>query len=359
MTTQILRVLILLSVLQAIVSSSGGAERVQGTGSDGSCFFGWSSDGKILALTNEYDTSVKLWDVEKRQTICLLKNEEHGRCPTLRFSRDNKKLVCTSSSETNVWNLVLRELLHRSIDVETVAFASDNKTAVFLEKIDQSPFRTDQPPFRTKLGLVVRDLTDYKELLRPKCNSEDPCPLAMSRDGKQLAILETVTVNECLETQLVLFSTDSWKARVLSTGRNLPSDVCFSPVGQRIALCSLDGIEVWDWEKSKMLWRLHSDNAPEYVSPRTSPYTCNYSANGEFLTITFWSGTPDGKVVVLDGQSSRELATIPKRNIVQAEFSPDGRYLALGSLDEGCVYLWTMDELRSLIETSRKSRADK
>jgi WD40 repeat protein/serine/threonine protein kinase len=130
----------------------------------------------------------------------------------------------------------------------------------------------------------------------------------------------------------------------------------FSPDGKRVATCSIDGTaKVWDAAAGKELltFRGHELNLPFFSSDQRLPIMCiAWSPDGKTIaTGSLWPNLADPKnirkafslVKIWEADTGKELLSVkPQLGLVQSvDFSPDGRHLALSSLNEDfkCIIL--------------------
>jgi WD40 repeat protein len=107
--------------------------------------------------------------------------------------------------------------------------------------------------------------------------------------------------------------------------------VCYSPNGRVIASASRDGtVKLWNIDKGELL-RTFSGHAGEVVAVRFSP-------DGRFVA----SGSSDGAIIIWDAESGREERALQgHEGVVRTlAFSPNGAALASGSTMDVAIRIW-------------------
>jgi WD40 repeat protein len=323
------------------------------------CF---SPDGTRIASAG-WDSTVKVWNVEKVQEILALKGGGLSVC----FSPDGKRIASASGGVT-VWDAQTgKEVLSLKGGGNSVCFSPDGKRIASGSKVwdtqtgkevlslkgggrsvcfspDGKRIASDSEDNKT---VKVWDAETGQELLALKGHRDGVSSLCYSPDGKRIASacgrpVGEVKVWDALTGQEVL----SLEGRL---GRPI-LDICFSPDGKRLASAAAR----WEtWAGEVKVWDAQSGQ--EVLSLKPLSGTVNgvrFSPNGKRLA------SASEMVKLWDLQSRQEELSFQghTEEVTSVCFSPDGKRLASAAAREGKVKVWdvqTGQQVLSLQEASR------
>lgn len=122
--------------------------------------------------------------------------------------------------------------------------------------------------------------------------------------------------------------------------------VAFSPNGETL----ISG----DQDKKLLIWDLKSGDIVNTIEFSWVVRTVAFSRNGRFFAAGDWFG--GNSLRIWDADTQNLLHNLPAGRVDDIAFSPDGKYLASGSLDDGKVLIWDPDtgQLLNTINTDMK-----
>jgi WD40 repeat protein len=373
---------------------------------------GFTADGKRL-VSGSLDGSVRLWDVVSgKQLHCYGTEMGYVRGVVL-ASGGKVLAACTTSGDVHAWDTAsAKELWSVDLrtDVDAIAVSPDGKmlavateTRIGLWEADTAKpaFQCPEPaaavssihftPDGTGL-VVVRDDDSVEQwdartsLRRSRTNlGEHIVALRVLRNGDMVAAVDAGvnTDAEALELRSVpagkLIS--RFPVRAATRGRT-GGTVAILPDGARVAAQTTDGEFLWTATNRALRRFENRHNGPVALSANGALLAATAESGGLLLwdaetgTRLAWVGQKEGKVSALrfspDGRSllawdlksesptsdlhvwevasgKQRLRLKCRHDIFEADFSPDGRLLALAAMDSG-VYLY---DLASGKEVSR------
>jgi len=317
--------------------------------------------GHLLASVAQ-DHTVRLWNVESRHELLRLPQEAHA----VAFSADGES-VLTGNDDGNIgtWSLsrsVAAQIIPHTAAVQAVAFSPDG--ALLVTGSADGAVRI----FKTGPGA-------WKEV-SSKADNEDILTVSFSPDGRQLVVVASATVR--------VYSTKTWE--------ELPSDIhqedpvetiSFSPDGrwlairtkranQRTHLVRPSKTRIWDLAelRKEIAWMTHPDEDYRQIGGLQSDSRITASARGDaklLAAVASWSRIRKaeeastsadnrwllskfgGEIGVRDKQTEQlEIDAVKQQaTILDAVFSPDGRWLVTANADQMVRVwpLWTDDLL--------------
>jgi WD40 repeat protein len=151
------------------------------------------------------------------------------------------------------------------------------------------------------------------------------CAVAFSPDGKLLA------TGNWSEGKVLVFDVSGDEPALVKSLSGHKQNVCpiaFSPDGRTLTTCGRDGA-IFMWEVKGLATRAKLEEHSVGIGSLV------YSRDGSRLV----SASADGLVVLHDGNTGKQLRQWKTPlSVGSADFSPDGRHLALGNSD-GTIYI--------------------
>ena len=263
----------------------------------------FSPNGKRV-VSGSYDKTARIWDVDKespnymlRSGTCLRELKAHDRVSSVSFSRDGKRVICSTGNTLQIWNS------------ETGAFERefDFKDAYF--KVDGSSSRVV-----TKTRSPTRTMTYFGYL---------------AHANNRVRILDVNTGTR----QPELGTSDDRHTDWVSS-------ISFSRDGTRMVSGSHDRtIRIWNVVTRKLIHKLKNRSGP--IQSVSFSWDGTRVASGDwFGTIKIWDAETGKILQVLKGHTG---------NITSLSFSPDGKRVASGS-DDG-IRIWEGDRLALMKNT--------
>jgi WD40 repeat protein len=239
----------------------------------------YSPDGRFVA-SGSADSSVKIWDLEKGRELWTLPDHDEA-VKSVAYSPDGRRIVSGAADYAiKLW------------DVET--------------------------------GEQLRNLTGHSNVV----NS-----VAYSPDGK-------FVVSGSTDRTVKLWDAENGRNLWTFSGHSLwVNAVCYSPDGRVIASASRDStVKLWDTGTGDLL-RTFSGYAGEVVAVQFSP-------NGRFVA----SGSSDGSISIWDaGDGRKERTLLGHEGVVRTlVFSPNGRHIASASTVDSTIRIWDADTGRQI-----------
>ena len=267
----------------------------------------FSPDGTLLA-SGAQDSTIKLWDVGKKENITTLEGHTHI-VSTVAFSPDGT-LLASGGWDIKLWDIVTRRNVATLSSpwpwASSIAFSPDG-TLLASGGID----------------VKLWDIATRRNVTTLSGHTGGAYSVAYSPDGTTLA-------SGAQDSTIKLWDVSTRTNTATLSGHMFwVNSVAFSPDGMLLASGSKD-VKLWD------------------VSTRTNTATLEHSRS--VLSVAFSpdgallaSGSVDGTVKLWDVEKKENITTLEGHTsiVYSVAFSPDGTTLVSGSND-GTVLLWDM-----------------
>lgn len=292
----------------------------------------FSPDGDIV-VTSSWDGTVLIRDF-KNGTILHKLTQHAGKVNDIAISPDGRFVASVSDDQTAIiWDVMTGEMLHQlqghNADVLAIAIHPNGET-VLTGSLDGYLMVWD-----INSGELVQEMKyvlyeDFADSLELSIRD-----LAYSPDGQYIAVLNSFTISILDALTLSNEFNFDFEAQI-TFGTNLH----FSPDGQYIAVGGQNGtIALLDLESQSRTRTLvgHSSDVNQVVfSPdgKQLASTAIRDVTGPDLNIKIWD-------VATGTEIYRFLEDYQKLGFTRLMYSPNGQYLAVGSLN-GNVIVWEL-----------------
>ena len=255
--------------------------------------------------------------VVNRQSRTVLQNRVGGRNQSENsndgLSEGTKTVENNITQDTTQWNLPddAKARLGKGNMVE-IQYSPDGKFLAVASGI----------------GIWLYDVTIHQEAsLLTEHKSVVDC-LTFSPDGQTLA-------SGSSDGTIILWDRSTGTQKTLIGHTHWSSSLAFSPDGKMIASDSRDGtIRLWDAINGEAKYTLTKDSDDATM--------LSFTPDGDTIMSVSW----DDKIDLwnsITGEHKKTYALHPDCSTVGAVFSPDGKTVAIGSDDNGIIYLYDLE----------------
>lgn len=335
----------------------------------------WSPDSKML-VTSSFDSSVKIWHLDK--TVPKLLSGHEDAVSAISFNPDGHSIASASWDKTvKIWQpdgKLINTLTGYTGFVRRASFSPNGK-------IIATTSSNNLVKLWNREGKELNTLAGHKDIVNSLAWSPNGKLIASASNdktvriwdfsGKQPFVLHTITAAHKAAILDVAFSPDgkslvtasadklikhwtvSGKLLTTFTGHtDAVNSVSFSPDGQLIVSSSDDkNVKVWQINgKLLSTMRGHSDRVWEAIfSPAKKSILPIGSTDKKAENNLIIASASIDRTVKLWQLNGRELVSLKghKDGVISLSFSPDGKTLASGGLDNNII-LWDLQKVGTL-----------
>lgn len=356
----------------------------------------FSPDSKFIATASR-DKTVKIWSLDGKKQLVVLREEKGEGFNSVAFSPDGTLMATGSWDNTaKIWSREGKRLHtldgHKEAVLE-VAFSPDSQLLAtaswdntvklwsregkLLHTLEGHKDKVNSITFSPDGQLIATvgwDNTmklwnlDGKELRTFRGHQDMIWSVSFSPDGKQIATASG-------DRTVKLWSLDGKELQTLRGHQNGVNSVTFSPDGKLIATASGDRtVKLWNSkgqeletlyghtdavnsvafspdgtsiatagnDKTAKIWKLNSPNSIIVRGHEDEVFDLVFSPNGKYIATASWDKT--AKLWSIVGDKLQELRTFNghQGRVNKLSFSPDGKYIATTSWDK-TAKLWNLD----------------
>jgi WD40 repeat protein len=277
-------------------------------------YLAFSHDGKLLAIADK-EAGLKVWNPRSNaQPLWLKQGELYGSINQLAFSADDRTLI-TGGEATTFWDISSgRKQVIDEGDLLTVE--PNGKTIALYSSSEQQ--------------LKLLDVASTKNMGTVKAPgiSGQLVPVALSPDGKLVAVLEVYGQRQATNGRLHLWNLQSGETQQIGDFED--ASVLFSPDSKTLVVGSKDGfVRLWDVTSKTEQARFYGNTGRVYAMSFQLDGTILAAGIG-YDSIEVWDATPKAELVKTSG---------PGVAVEQLSFSPDSQFVAVGD-SLGGVTIW-------------------
>jgi WD40 repeat protein len=271
----------------------------------------------IAVLRGHYDESpeVAVWDALSRKRLLKLDGSAHPFAD-IAFGPGGVQVAVQEGERVRVFGQAMAKELC-CITGTRPKFSSDGRRICTL--VDQ---------FSKSCRVMIWDVESGTSLAMLQQDAS-LATAGLSQHGDFLTCIDNdgVHVWEVASSRRVsTMDTQEWRAL----------RVCFSPDSRRIAVCTVDGVTIWDHERRAVVSVLQDEGGGDRIS---QVFASAFSPDGTRLV----TGSLGSSITLWDTATGREVLSLdaPVDRIKTVAFSSDGTTILAGGSNGGCC-IWRL-----------------